>query len=130
GVPVTGMGWEIAPDVLCQDLLGLKDRYGPIALYITENGYGAEAPERRAPDASDPARIDYLRAYLAAAAEAIAKGVDLRGYFVWSLLDNFEWAEGFSKRFGIIHVDYDSLARTPKPSYRWYREVIAANALG
>lgn len=130
GVPVTGMGWEIAPQALTAALADVAERYGPVPIYITENGYGSDAPDRRAPDPADGARIDYLAAYLDAAAQAIAQGVDVRGYFLWSLLDNFEWAEGYAKRFGIVHVDYDTMARTPKPSYHWYRGVIAANGTG
>ncbi|GAB4141042.1 MAG: GH1 family beta-glucosidase [Sphingomonadales bacterium] len=129
GRPVTGMGWEIAPAAFTEALLTVQERYGPMAVYVTENGYGADAPDRQAPDAGDSARIDYLNAYLAAAAAAIEQGVDLRGYFLWSLLDNFEWAEGYAKRFGIVHVDYETLKRTPKASYHWYQSVIANNRL-
>ena len=73
----------------------------------------------------DPRRIDFLATHLEAAARAVAAGVPLTGYFAWSLMDNFEWAEGFSKRFGLVHVDFGTLARTPKDSYGWYRDVIA-----
>jgi beta-glucosidase len=75
----------------------------------------------------DQARIDYLDGYLRAAGEAIEKGVDLRGYFVWSLLDNFEWAEGYSKRFGLVHIDYRTQQRTVKRSAEWYRGIIVSN---
>jgi beta-glucosidase len=76
----------------------------------------------------DPDRIAYLDAHLRAVAQAVDEGVDVRGYYTWSLLDNFEWAEGYSKRFGLVHVDYETQQRTPKDSYRWYRDLIAAHA--
>jgi len=96
---------------------------------VTENG--AAYDDVVGPDGSvdDPERVRYLRLHLAAVHEAITAGVDVRGYFVWSLLDNFEWAYGFSKRFGIIHVDYETLERTPKDSARFYAEVTRANGL-
>ena len=78
---------------------------------------------------TDDRRIDYLRAHLGAVHAAIEKGADIRGYYHWSLLDNFEWALGYAKRFGLVHVDYDTLARTPKDSAWWYRDVVKANAL-
>lgn len=81
------------------------------------------------PDANgvvaDTGRIDYYNSYIRAVADAIDLGVDVRGYFAWSLLDNFEWAEGYSKRFGLVHVDFDTLVRTPKQSYAWYADLIA-----
>jgi beta-glucosidase len=94
---------------------------------VTENGCAYDD----APDAqgrvSDERRIDYLDGHLNAVGEAIAAGVDVRGYFTWSLVDNFEWAEGYTKRFGLVHVDYDTQVRTPKDSYRWYARTIAEN---
>jgi beta-glucosidase len=103
--------------------------YGPIPLYVTENG--AAFPDAPAADGSvpDPARVDYLDRHVRAARQAIDDGVDLRGYFVWSLLDNFEWAYGYSKRFGLVHVDYDTQRRTPKASARWYAGVTRRNGL-
>ena len=122
--PHTDMDWEIYPDGLKHCLLWVQERYGDIPLYITENGAafddGAPIDER----VRDTRRIDYLRSHLLAAREAMAAGVDLRGYFAWSLLDNFEWAYGYAKRFGLIHVDYDTLTRTLKDSALFYREVI------
>ncbi len=107
----------------------LKRDYGDFPLYITENG--AAFYDYVDPDGlvNDTERVDYLRAHLAAAHAAIAQGVDLRGYFVWSLLDNFEWAEGYSKRFGLVYTDYRTQERIPKASAHFYREVISANAL-
>jgi beta-glucosidase len=127
--PVTGMGWPIDPTGLHEMLVRITRDYGPIPIYITENG--AAFPDRVAADGRvhDPDRIDYLRRHLAAAHRALADGVDLRGYFAWSLLDNFEWAFGYGKRFGLIRVDYETQARTPKDSALWYRDVIAANGI-
>jgi beta-glucosidase len=98
-----------------------------LPIYITESG--ASYDDQLAADGTvdDPERVDYLRGYFAAAARAIAAGVDLRGYFVWSLLDNYEWAEGYSKRFGIVYVDYPTQRRIPKSSAVWYRETVAAH---
>jgi beta-glucosidase len=127
--PVTHMGWSVDPTGLRDLLVRIRRDYGDVPVYVTENG--AAYDDRVGPDGGieDPERIDYLRAHLAAVHEAIAAGVDLRGYFVWSLLDNFEWAFGFSRRFGLIHVDYATLQRTVKASGRWYSEAIAGNAI-
>ena len=108
------MGWEIDPTGLYDFLTRVARDYPGVPLYVTENG--AAFADEKAPDGQvhDPARVDYLDAHFRAAQRAIADGVDLRGYFVWSLLDNFEWAYGYSKRFGLIHVDYETLERTPE----------------
>jgi beta-glucosidase len=119
--------WEVYPAGLTEALLWVRRRYGDIPLYVTENGAAfADAPaaEDLVPDVS---RVRYLREHLRAALHAIEAGVDLRGYFVWSLLDNFEWNHGYSKRFGIVHVDYRTQKRTPKASARFYAEVIHTN---
>ncbi|WP_412539189.1 GH1 family beta-glucosidase [Longispora sp. K20-0274] len=121
--PVTEMGWQIEPAGLTRLLERIARDYPGTPLMITENG-GA-FPEGTA----DADRIAYLDGHLRAAADAIARGVDLRGYLVWSLLDNFEWAEGYRKRFGIVHVDYDTQRREPKDSALWYRDVIRRNGL-
>ncbi|GAB3692346.1 GH1 family beta-glucosidase [Saccharopolyspora tripterygii] len=128
GLPTTAMEWEVDPAGLGELLERLHREYPGVPLHITENGaaYDDEVVDGRV---RDQARLDYLREHFRTAHRAIANGVDLRGYFVWSLLDNFEWAFGFGKRFGLIHVDYDSLARTPKDSARFYAEVIRANGL-
>jgi beta-glucosidase len=127
--PYTDMGWSIDPRGLRALLVRLHTEFPGLPLYVTENG--AAYPDVVAEDGGvhDPDRIDYLRAHLTAVAEAIADGADVRGYFLWSLLDNFEWAWGYAKRFGIVHVDYDTLVRTPKDSALWYAGVIGANAL-
>jgi beta-glucosidase len=127
--PRTEMGWGIDPDGLREVLTRLRGDYpGLPPVYITENG--AAFPDRldggRVRDAD---RIAFLDGHLRALARAIGDGVDVRGYFAWSLLDNFEWAYGYGKRFGIVHVDYETQARTPKDSAAWYAGVAAANEL-
>ena len=125
----TETGWEVYPEGLTDTLLWVKNRYGNPPVYITENG-AAFADPATAPaqgGIEDPLRVDYLRGHIAAVRAAIAQGADVRGYFVWSLLDNFEWAHGYSKRFGIVHVDYATQQRTPKASARYYAGVIASH---
>jgi beta-glucosidase len=129
GLPTTEMGWEIAPGGLSSLLSRVYSEYGPIPLYITENG-AAFADEPTADgDVADPDRIHYLDRHLRAAHRAITDGVDLRGYFAWSLLDNFEWALGYSKRFGLVYVDYRTQQRIPKDSARWLAGVTRRNGL-
>ncbi|PWK82786.1 beta-glucosidase [Lentzea atacamensis] len=123
--PVTDMGWEVRPDGLTSVLLRVHNDYPSIPLYITENG--AAYPDQ--PGVDDAERTEYIASHLRAAHTAIAAGVDLRGYFCWSLMDNFEWAEGYAKRFGIVHVDYDTQVRTPKMSARWFSAVARSNAI-
>ena len=122
---VTETGWEVYPRGLTDILTWVTERYGRIPLYITENGaafYDPPTPvEGRI---EDYLRVDYYRSHLRAAHEAMRRGVDLRGYFAWSLLDNFEWSLGYAKRFGIVHVDYGTQKRTIKASGRFYAEVI------
>jgi beta-glucosidase len=117
---VTEMGWEVFPDGLTELLLRLKSDYRLPPLYVTENGaaYGDHLVDGRVADVE---RTRYLQRHIAAMADALERGVDVRGYFVWSLLDNFEWADGYSKRFGLVHVDYATQRRTPKDSAHWYR---------
>jgi beta-glucosidase len=118
------MGWEVYPDGLYRLLVDLQAAYEPPELYITENGAAfPDARENgRVPDAR---RVSYLEGHLDAVAAAIAEGVPVGGYFLWSLLDNFEWAFGYSRRFGIVYVDFDTLERVPKDSFKWYRDFIA-----
>ncbi|WP_424360361.1 GH1 family beta-glucosidase [Methylocystis parvus] len=126
GSTYTEMGWEVHPQSLARTLLWLKERYGDIPLYVTENGAAfADPPEERG-TIEDHARVDYLRGHLVAAHEAMRQGVNLQGYFVWSLFDNFEWAFGYTKRFGIVGVDFASQRRTPKLSAEFYRQTIGA----
>jgi beta-glucosidase len=121
----TGMGWEVYPQGLTETLCRVKERYGGIPIYITENGAAVDDPATVDGDRlDDPMRVDYLRQHLHAAHEAIQSGVDLLGYFAWSLLDNYEWSMGYSKRFGLIHVDYETQKRTLKSSAHFYRDVI------
>jgi beta-glucosidase len=126
GRPKTEMGWEIDADGLYDILTRVARDYPGVPLYVTENG-AAFADVKQNGAVHDPDRVEYLRTHFGAAQRAIGDGVDLRGYFVWSLLDNFEWAYGFSKRFGLIHVDYETLERTPKDSAKFYAQVTRAN---
>jgi beta-glucosidase len=127
GVGTTGFGWPIVPSGLRDLMLGLRERYGDALppIYVTENGCSfPDAPDPQGA-VQDPDRIAYLDGHLRALHEAIAAGVDVRGYFVWSILDNFEWAEGYSQRFGLVHVDFATQRRTPKGSYAWLRDQLA-----
>ncbi len=122
----TDMGWEIYPKALTQHLVRITREYSPPPIYITENGM-ANADQIVDGRIADPERIAYLRSHLLALARAIELGADVRGYFYWSLLDNFEWNSGYSKRFGLFHVDYADLQRRPKDSAHWYRDFIQAH---
>ncbi|BAI75305.1 beta-glucosidase (plasmid) [Azospirillum sp. B510] len=125
GMKRTAIGWPYDPDCFRDTLLDLTRRYR-LPIYVTENGYGTKAAET--PDAEgrvvDAERLAYLQAYIAAMAEAKGLGADVRGYFVWSLLDNFEWGGGYGTRFGIVRVDFETQARIPKESARWYSDLI------
>ena len=124
----TTLDWEVCPAALTEVLAWVSSRYGPVPLYITENGAAFEdPPETGAALLPDPLRVQYLEDHLRAAGEALRLGVDLRGYFAWSLLDNFEWGEGYSKRFGLYHVNFATQQRTPKASARFYADVIASH---
>jgi beta-glucosidase len=130
GAPRTDMGWEIAPDAFRAVMVEAKERYaGDLPIYILENG--AAFPDRVEADGRirDDQRVSYLRSYLGAVQDAIAAGVPVRGYFVWSLLDNFEWTLGYSKRFGLVHVDYATQQRRPKDSFHFYAELAHGAAL-
>jgi beta-glucosidase len=125
----TLMGWEVHPEGLTTLLTSLKCDYTDLPIYVTENG--AAYPDYAAPDGQvrDPERIAYLGSHLRALHDAISAGVDVRGYFAWSLMDNFEWAYGYSMRFGLIYVDFPTGTRIPKSSFEWYRNVISANEI-
>jgi beta-glucosidase len=124
----TEMGWEVFPQGLTDILVRVANEYTKVPLHVTENGAAFDDPPAL-PEGGvdDPLRVDYLRAHLSAVRDAIARGADVRGYFVWSLMDNFEWSQGYSKRFGIVHVDYATQKRTPKRSARVYAEAIRTN---
>ncbi|HEY2551477.1 MAG TPA: GH1 family beta-glucosidase [Streptosporangiaceae bacterium] len=132
GYPVTAFGWPVIPAGLTEVLRLLRDRYEvdlpPV--YITENG--CSTADSVAPDGTvdDQPRIRYLDGHIRAVHDAISSGVDVRGYFTWTLTDNFEWSEGFHQRFGLVHVDFESQRRTPKASFGWYRDLIAAQQAG
>ncbi|MCI0444585.1 GH1 family beta-glucosidase, partial [bacterium] len=123
----TETGWEVYPLGLTDTLLWVKQHYGNTPIYITENGAAFYDPPVSDSEIQDSLRVNYLKEHLRALSNAIVQGVDVRGYFVWSLLDNFEWSLGYSKRFGIVHVDYETQKRTPKASARFYSEVIRSN---
>ncbi len=129
GAEYTAMGWEVYPPGLYDVLRRVHADYAPRAIYITENGAAYDDVVSADGQVHDLRRVSYLRRHFAQAHRAIQDGVPLRGYFVWSLLDNFEWAYGYSRRFGIVYVDFDSLARVPKDSAMFYRSVIAANGV-
>ncbi len=129
----TETGWEVFPQGLTDVLKWVSTRYSNPPVYVTENGAAFyDPPTAEGGRIEDPLRVAYLRAHMRAALAAARQGVDLRGYFVWSLLDNFEWAHGYARRFGIVHVDYATQVRTPKDSARFYSNVIASHgaALG
>jgi beta-glucosidase len=122
--PYTAMEWEIFPEGLTDTLIWLRERYGNLPVYVTENGAAFDDHWGGAPVVADPQRVEYLRSHLQAARRAIEAGVNLGGYFVWSLLDNFEWQCGYGKRFGIVYVDFATQRRVPKTSAFYYRDVI------
>ncbi|MER8105872.1 GH1 family beta-glucosidase [Kitasatospora sp. NPDC094016] len=123
-VPHTAFGWPVVPSALTQLLIKLGELYGKTLPPITITENGCSVTEETVPDQP---RIDFMSAHLDALARAAAEGIDIRGYYTWSLLDNYEWAEGYHQRFGIVHVDFETLERTPKASYSWYRDLIAAH---
>jgi len=129
GALYTETNWEVYPPGLTDTLTWVRGRYGDIPLYITENGAAFFDPPAAGEDGRvrDPLRTDYLRRHLLAVHEAMAQGVNVRGYMVWSFMDNLEWSLGFSKRFGIVHVNFDTLERTPKDSAHYYARVIASH---
>ncbi len=128
----TDLGWPIVPEGLRNLLVMMKEEYGDALppVYVTENGCSYNDEPDGTGAVHDQRRIDYLDGHLRAVGEAITAGVDVRGYFTWSLVDNFEWAEGYGPRFGLVHVDYRTQARTRKASFLWYRDLIRANRLG
>lgn len=125
GYPTTDFGWPVVPDGLREQLVTLRDRYpGLPPVLITENGCSYNMGPDDAGVVDDQPRIDYLDSHLRAVAAAIDEGVDVRGYYCWSLMDNFEWSEGYTQRFGLVHIDYETQRRTPKRSFDWYADLI------
>jgi beta-glucosidase len=123
----TETSWEVFPQGLLDTLLAVKERYGNPRVYVTENGAAFfDPPVATNGRVADPLRVEYLHGHIGAVHEALAAGVNVHGYFAWSLLDNFEWSLGYSKRFGIVHVNFDTQERTPKDSARYYASVIAS----
>ena len=123
GVAVTASGWALEPDGLLETLVRLTHDYDPPPIYVHESGAAFDDQPGAGGAVDDQDRLGYLRDHVRVAAEALAAGVDLRGFFVWSFLDNFEWAEGYTKRFGIVRVDYATQRRIPKASARWYADL-------
>ena len=123
----TEMGWEVYPDGLFEILGRIHFDYNFLKLYITENGAAYPDQVNGVGQVDDPLRIAYYQGHLKSVSNAIAMGVPVQGYFAWSLMDNFEWAHGYSKRFGLIYVDYETQDRILKSSAKWYRDVIEAN---
>jgi beta-glucosidase len=121
--------WPIAPEAFRDTLIEVSARYR-LPIYVLENGFGAPDAPDAAGDIADRARIDYLKCYIEAMHQAIAGGADVRGYFVWSLLDNFEWGSGYGVRFGLVYVDYPTQRRIPKASFRWYADLIKSAGRG
>jgi beta-glucosidase len=125
----TEMDWEIYPEGLYHLLNRIHFNYGPRKIYVTENGASYSEGPNDAGRVKDDRRLDYIRRHLAASHRALQNGVPLAGYFVWSLMDNFEWAKGYTQRFGVVWVDYATQQRYPKDSAFWYRDTIARNGL-
>jgi len=130
GAEYTDMEWEVYPQGIYEILRRVQDDYNPQVIYITESG--AALPDKLDEEGKveDPRRINYLKEHFSFAHKAIEEGVRLRGYFVWSLMDNFEWAHGYSKRFGLIYVDYPTQKRIFKKSAHWFKKVIESNGVG
>jgi beta-glucosidase len=125
GTAQSDIGWPILPDAFRDELVDLTRRFR-LPVYVTENGVGSSDEPDRDGKVRDPRRVRYFEAYVAAMQEAIGMGADVRGYFVWSPLDNFEWDSGYANRFGLVYVDYATQQRVPKTSYGWYRDLIEA----
>jgi beta-glucosidase len=119
-----GVDWEVYPDGLRETLVRVHQDYAPETIYVTENGSAFDDPAPENGVVHDPQRTAYMESHLQAVADAMAQGVPVKGYFAWSLLDNFEWAEGYEKRFGMVYVDYATQERTPKDTAWFYRDFI------
>ena len=128
GVRRSPIGWEEDPSAFRDVLTSLHKRYR-LPIYVTENGAGSNEQASVTGEVNDRERIHYLQSYISAMRDAVKRGADVRGYFIWSLLDNFEWGAGYQNRFGIVHVDFASQKRTPKASARWYAGMIRSSAV-
>ena len=120
----TKFGWEVFPEGLERLLIEIHNKYSPKKMYITENGASYDYKKDNNNNINDIKRIDYFQSHLSACLNAIKKGVPLEGYFHWSFMDNFEWAEGYYHHFGLVHVDFDTFERIPKSSYNWYKKFL------
>jgi beta-glucosidase len=129
GLPVTAMNWEIDAPGLLEVLRRVSREYTDLPIYLTENGAAFDDVPDSEGRVEDAGRVDFFAQHLRACHQAITEGVPLRGYFAWSLLDNFEWGFGYTKRFGITYVDYPTQRRTPKASADWYAQVSRRNGL-
>ena len=129
GLPLTGMGWEIDPGAFAETLHDLRTNYGNPPVYVTENGAAFDDRPDGQGRVEDDDRVAFFAGYLGAVAQAIGEGCAVKGYFAWSFLDNFEWAEGYDKRFGVVRVQPGSLDRVPKKSFDYLRGVFAENAV-
>ena len=129
GDEITEMNWEVYPEGLYKMLGRLYFDYDFPVIYVTENGASFKDQVNADGEVDDPARLSYIKRHLEQVHKAIEAGIPVKGYFAWSLMDNFEWGFGYSKRFGLIHVDYASQKRTLKSSGKWYRQTIRKNAL-
>jgi beta-glucosidase len=123
------MDWEIVPDALYRLILRLREKYTGIPIYITENGAAFKDKVSKDGKVHDGRRIDYLRRHLKKIADLNQEGADIKGYFLWSLIDNFEWGHGYSKRFGIIYIDFETQDRILKDSALWYKDLIRTRIL-
>ena len=126
GHPRTALNWPVSPEALYWGPRFLYERYG-LPIVITENGMSGHDTLGLDGQVHDPYRIDFLHRYLRCLRRAVEDGVDVRGYFQWSFMDNFEWAFGYQERYGLVHVDYQTLRRTPKDSCYWYKRVVETN---
>ena len=123
------MGWEIRPEALYDLILRLRSEYTSVPMYITENGAAFDDVLTNDKHIHDARRTDYIKAHLTAIAEANTQGANVQGYFLWSLLYNFEWTYGYSKKFGIVHVDFETQERSLKDSALWYKHAISCRTI-
>ena len=128
-LPLTDIGWEIYPQGLNRLVRNLTEQWPLPPIWITENGAADNTGLGTSGDCADAMRLAYLQSHLDQLAQLVAAGIDIRGYYVWSLLDNFEWAQGYTQRFGVVHVDYDTQQRTPKASAHWLQTLMRDHAL-